>query len=161
MRAMEISNHLENVFDSIPYNMVCEFSAGAKSLINEFEMQCIDEFNELYKYDEISAKEVKGSFWKISKLAVVYSVLDNPTERLVDKKYVEQAMSFYRKIQPCVKGIWDKRAPSEVENLNTFMLQWDKKARSPIKSEEIRTASDYKSYSWKGCREEYLPTTLD
>ena len=161
MKAMEISNHLETVFDSIPYNMVCEFSSGAKSLINEFEMQCIDEFNELYKYDEISAKEVKGSFWKISKLAVVYSVLENPTERLVDRKYIEQAISFYREIQPCLKVLLSKRAPDEVDKLRTFMLQWAKKARKPIKSEEIRKAIDYKSYSWKGFRDEYLPTTLD
>ena len=55
----------------------------------------------------------------------------------------------------------DKRAPSEVDNLNAFMLQWAKKSRKPIKSEEIRKAIDYKSYSWKGFRDEYLPTTLD
>ena len=161
MKAMEISNALENIYDSIPYNMVCEFSAGAKSLLNEFEMQCIDEFNELYKYDEISAKEVKGSFWKLTKLAVVYSILENPTERLVDKKYVEQAIKFYRKIQPCLKILLEKRVPSEVDKLNTFMLQWAKKAKKPIKSEEIRKGIDYKSTPWKGFRDEYLPTTLD
>ena len=161
IRALEISKYLEEIYDSIPYNMVCEFSAGAKSLINEFEMQCIDEFNELYKYDEISAKEVKGSFWKITKLAVVYSVLENPTERLVDKKYVEQAIKFYRQIQPCLKVLLDKRAPDEVDKLRTFMLQWAKKAKKPIKSEEIRKGIDYKSTPWKGFRDEYLPTTLD
>ena len=162
MKAMEISNHLETVFDSIPYNMVCEFSAGAKSLINEFEMQCIDEFNELYKYDEISAKEVKGSFWKISKLAVVYSVLDNPTERLIDSKYVQQAITFYRKIQPCLKVLLDKRAPDEVDKLRNFMLQWAKKASEPIKSGEIRKGIDHtNTNTWKSFKNEWLPSVLD
>jgi len=161
MRGLELGRHFEQIYNSIPENAVYDFSDRAKERLEEWHNECIDNYNNEKFSDSILAAEEESSFWKITKLAVIYSIIDEPQNMLIDIKYIEKAINFYKSIQPCLEMLLEKKAPSEVDKLNTFMLQWAKKAKKPIKSEEIRKGIDYKSTPWKSFRDEYLPTTLD
>ena len=153
--AKEIATWLEDVFDKIPMNMVCVFSKESKDLLGSFKKECIDEQEKYMFTEEILAKAYGGAYWITTKLAVIKSVIKNPTNPIIEVKYVEEAINFYRRIKPYLSMALKEKPPSEVDKLNTFMLQWAKKAKKPIKSEEIRKGIDYKSTPWKGFRDEY------
>ena len=160
--AKEIAIWLEDVFDKIPMNMVCEFSNEAKDLLNEFKKECKQQSKELMQENELLAKAYGGAYWIVSKLSVTKAVIAEPTNNLISVKYVEQAIDFYRRIKPYLSMVIKEKEPDEVDKLRNFMLQWAKKASEPIKSGEIRKGIDHtNTNTWKSFKNEWLPYVLD
>lgn len=113
-KATKIQNQFKNIFDNIKENTIYQFSEESKELLYQYQCDCIDYFNN--SKDNIIVKlEKKESFWKITKLAVVYSVIDNPTNTVVQSKYVQMAIDFYNLISPSLKNVIEKRKKSEIE----------------------------------------------
>lgn len=109
-----IHDKFKNVFDLIQENTIYTLSEEAKDLLYDYQCQCIDYFNA--SKDNIIVKlERKESFWKITKLAVVYSIIDNPTAIVVASKYVQMAIDFYQAISSGLKNVIEKRKKSEIE----------------------------------------------
>ncbi len=113
-RAKELQKRYKEVFDAIKTKTTYNMSEEAKELLYQYQCKCIDYFNN--SNDNIIVKlEKKESFWKITKLAVVYSIIDNPTNTIVSSKYVEMAIDFYKLISPSLKRVIEKRKKSEIE----------------------------------------------
>lgn len=146
MRAFEISKHLENVFDSIPLNMVCEFSPAAKKALDDYTLKCHNDFNRLIKSNEICAKEALGAFWKVTKLAVVLSVIENPTCNIVDTVYVQKAIDFNTRIQPCLAQLINKKPENEIDLLKKYLLTWISEGAEPLKRKDIFNQGFVKGY---------------
>lgn len=101
-------------------------SSEASELIYQYNCQCIDYFNS--STDDLIVKiEKKESFWKITKLAVVYSIIDNPAANIVDAKYVQAAINFYNRIEPSLIAIITKRKESKVEQFAQFISGYKNK----------------------------------
>lgn len=109
-----IQNEFKRIFETIKENTIYQFSEEAKELLYQYQCNCIDYFNNS-KDNTIVKLEKKESFWKITKLAVVYSVIDNPTNTVVQSKYVQMAIDFYNLISPSLKNVIEKRKKSEIE----------------------------------------------
>lgn len=113
-KAKNIQNEFKRIFETIKENTIYQFSEESKELLYQYQCDCIDYFNN--SKDNIIVKlEKKESFWKITKLAVVYSVIDNPTNTVVHSKYVQMAIDFYNLISPSLKNVIEKRKKSEIE----------------------------------------------
>lgn len=113
-KAKNIQNEFKRIFETIKENTIYQFSEESKELLYQYQCNCIDYFNN--SKDNIIVKlEKKESFWKIIKLAVVYSVIDNPTNTVVQSKYVQMAIDFYNLISPSLKKVIEKRKKSEIE----------------------------------------------
>ena len=109
-----LQNKYKTLFNSIKENTIYQLSEEAKDLLYQYQCDCIDYFNK--SNDNIIVKlEKKESFWKITKLAVVYSVIDNPSNIVVSAKYVQMAIDFYNLISPSLKRVIEKRKKSEIE----------------------------------------------
>ena len=112
--AKPIENEFKRIFSVIKDNSIYQLSEEAKELLYQYQCDCIDYFNK--SNDNIIVKlERKESFWKITKLAVVYSVIDNPTSVVVSAKYVQMAIDFYKAISPSLKNVIEKRKKTEIE----------------------------------------------
>lgn len=112
--AKPLEEEFKRIFNTIQENTVYQLSEEAKELLYQYQCNCIDYFNK--SNDNIIVKlEKKESFWKITKLAVVYSVIDNPTSVVVSAKYVQMAIDFYKAISPSLKKVIEKRKKSEIE----------------------------------------------
>ena len=86
----------------------------------EYNCRCIDYFNES-KDDIIVRLEKKESFWKITKLAVIYGILENPSDLIIKKEHVKMAQSFYEAIEPSLKAVLIEREKSVVEKFAEFI----------------------------------------
>lgn len=112
--AKPLEEEFKRIFNTIQENTVYQLSEEAKELLYQYQCDCIDYFNK--SNDNIIVKlEKKESFWKITKLAVVYSVIDNPTSVVVSAKYVQMAIDFYNAISPSLQRVIEKRKKSEIE----------------------------------------------
>lgn len=96
-------------------------SGDAQEYLYDYNCRCIDYFNES-KDDIIIRLEKKESFWKITKLAVVYGILDDPTCRTIKQKHVEMAESFYTLIEPSLKTVLSEREKTVVEKFAEFIF---------------------------------------
>ena len=78
---VELQKEYKAIFDTLN-NMVDKtfyLSPDAQDYLYEYNCRCIDYFNES-KDDIIVRLEKKESFWKITKLAIVYGILENPSD---------------------------------------------------------------------------------
>ena len=115
-----LQNKYKTLFNSIKENTIYQLSEEAKELLYQYQCDCIDYFNK--SNDNIIVKlERKESFWKITKLAVVYSIIDNPTSIVVQSKYVQMAIDFYKLISPSLKKVIEKRKKSEIEKYAEYI----------------------------------------
>lgn len=93
-------------------------SGDAQEYLYQYNCRCIDYFNDS-KDDIIIRLEKKESFWKITKLAIVYGILDgilkDPTCTTIKEKHVKMAESFYNAIEPSLKVVINERAKTTVE----------------------------------------------
>ena len=110
----KLQEEYKRIFDTIKENTIYQLSEEAKELLYDYQCSCIDYFNQ--SKDNIIVKlERKESFWKITKLAVVYSIIDNPISTVVNSKYVQMAIDFYNLINSGLKNVIEKRKKSEIE----------------------------------------------
>lgn len=110
----DLQRRFKQIYESIKENTIYQLSEEAKELLYQYQCNCIDYFNN--SKDNIIVKlEKKESFWKITKLAVVYSVIDNPKNIIVSSKYVQMAIDFYNLISPGLRNVIEKRKKSEIE----------------------------------------------
>lgn len=113
-KAIQLQKRFKNIYDTIKEKTIYSFSEEAKELLYQYQCDCIDYF--MQSKDNIIVRiERKESFWKITKLAVVYSAIDNPTNTVVQSKYVQMAIDFYNLISPSLKNVIEKRKKSEIE----------------------------------------------
>ena len=96
-------------------------SGDAQDYLYDYNCHCIDYFNDS-KDDIIIRLEKKESFWKITKLAVVYGILDDPSCKTIKQKHVEMAESFYRVIEPSLKTVLNEREKTVVEKFAEFIF---------------------------------------
>ena len=122
-------------------------------------MDCIDEFNRIYMNSDILAKDIRGSFWKITKLAVVYHMIENPTATLIDSKYVQQSIDFYNRIKPCLQYVIDKKAVGPEEKFKKWLSQ--KKNGDIFRMGDIRNQSFVKEHRFKKWIDEVFPALQD
>ena len=113
-KARIIQQDIKRIYDSITHDTIYSLSEESKKMLIDYQNSCIDYFNSS-KDNMIVKLEKLNSFWKITKLAVVYSVIDNPTNTVVQSKYVQMAIDFYNLISPSLKNVIEKRKKSEIE----------------------------------------------
>lgn len=113
-KARTIQQDIKRIYDSITPDTIYSLSEESKQMLVDYQNSCIDYFNNS-KDNMIVKLEKLNSFWKITKLAVVYSVIDNPTSIVVSSKYVQMAIDFYKAISPSLKKVIEKRKKSEIE----------------------------------------------
>lgn len=113
-KARTIQQDIKRIYDSITPDTIYSLSEESKQMLVDYQNSCIDYFNNS-KDNMIVKLEKLNSFWKITKLAVVYSVIDNPTSIVVGAKYVQMAIDFYKAISPSLKKVIEKRKKSEIE----------------------------------------------
>ena len=95
-------------------------SPEAQDYLYEYNCRCIDYFNE--SNDDIIVRlEKKESFWKITKLAVIYGILECPSDLVIKKCHVEMAESFYNAIEPSLKAVLVEREKTVVEKFAEFI----------------------------------------
>lgn len=113
-KARIIQQDIKKIYDSITPDTIYSLSEESKKMLIDYQNSCIDYFNGS-KDNMIVKLEKLNSFWKITKLAVVYSVIDNPINTVVQSKYVQMAIDFYNLISPSLKNVIEKRKKSEIE----------------------------------------------
>ena len=115
-----IRQDIKRIYDSITPDTIYSLSEESKQMLVDYQNSCIDYFNS--SRDNMIVKlEKLNSFWKITKLAVVYSIIDNPTSIVVQSKYVQMAIDFYRLINPSLKKVIEKRKKSEIEKYAEYI----------------------------------------
>lgn len=119
-KARTIQQDIKRIYDSIISNTIYSLSEESKQMLVDYQNSCIDYFNS--SRDNMIVKlEKLNSFWKITKLAVVYSIIDNPTSIIVQSKYVQMAIDFYKLISPSLKKVIEKRKKSEIEKYAEYI----------------------------------------
>lgn len=113
-KARELQKEVKRIYDLITPSTIYSLSEESKKMLVDYQNNCIDYFNNS-KDNQIVKLEKLNSFWKITKLAVVYSVIDNPSNMVVSAKYVQMAIDFYNLISPSLKRVIEKRKKSEIE----------------------------------------------
>ena len=120
-KAIEICKKLKEIYDKIQERTIYEFSEEAKEMLYEYQCRCIDSFNN--SKDELILKiEKNESFWKCTKLAVIYSIIDNPENRIIDSKYVLMALDFYDEISYGLKSVINNREKTKCEKAAEFFI---------------------------------------
>ena len=120
-KAVEICKKLKGIYDKIQERTIYEFSEKAKEMLYEYQCRCIDSFNN--SKDELILKiEKNESFWKCTKLAVIYSIIDNPENRIIDCKYVLMALDFYDEISYGLKSVINNREKTKCEKAAEFFI---------------------------------------
>ncbi|MGN1153823.1 MAG: hypothetical protein ACI4S3_07320 [Candidatus Gastranaerophilaceae bacterium] len=113
-KSKAIQERFKTIFNIIEENTIYQLSEEAKDMLYDYQCRCIDYFFDS-KDNIIVRIEKKESYWKIQKLAVVYSVIDNPTNTVVSSKYVQMAIDFYNLISPSLRNVIEKRKKNEIE----------------------------------------------
>ena len=118
--ARGLQKDIKRIYDSITPDTIYSLSEESKQMLVDYQNSCIDYFNS--SRDNMIVKlEKLNSFWKITKLAVVYSIIDNPTSIIVQSKYVQMAIDFYKLISPSLKKVIEKRKKSEIEKYAEYI----------------------------------------
>lgn len=119
-KARTIQQDIKRIYDTITPDTIYSLSEESKQMLVDYQNSCIDYFNS--SRDNMIVKlEKLNSFWKITKLAVVYSIIDNPTSIIVQSKYVQMAIDFYKLISPSLKKVIEKRKKSEIEKYAEYI----------------------------------------
>lgn len=155
--AINLCNDLCEVYKSIPQNACYTFNETAKVALQEYQDSCVDQYNELIECNQILATDVHASFWKITKLAVIYHVVENPTTFVIGPRYVQQAIDFYNEIKPCLKLLIDKRADSPEDRLK----KWLKNQTKPFKRTEIKNQKFVNDNRFSKWLDEVMPQVCD
>lgn len=120
-KAVEVCKKLENIYRQIQENTIYEFSEEAKEMLYQYQCHCIDSFNN--SKDELILKiEKNESFWKCTKLAVIYSIIDNPLSTIIESKYVIMALDFYDEISYGLKSVINNREKTKCEKTAEFFI---------------------------------------
>lgn len=118
--ARGLQKDIKRIYDTITPDTIYSLSEESKQMLVDYQNSCIDYFNS--SRDNMIVKlEKLNSFWKITKLAVVYSIIDNPTSIIVQSKYVQMAIDFYKLISPSLKKVIEKRKKSEIEKYAEYI----------------------------------------
>lgn len=148
-KANELSNYIESeIFNKIQDKAILIYSEEAQELIHYYKCKCIDIVNSKKDTDSIVSTDLKESFWKIQKLACVYSLLGNPKSSIISSKYIQMAINFYEKIAPCLQVVVDKKEDSPEQRLKDYFISNVGKiiSRSDIKNEKFVNANHFKKW---------------
>ena len=120
--AIRLRNRIETeIFNKIREDAEFYYSEEAQEKIFEYRCECVEKTNKMGDYDDILATDLRESYWKIQKLAVVYSILENPGCSIVAKKYIEMAIDFYQSISPCLEVVLEKKESLPIDNLIKYI----------------------------------------
>lgn len=144
-QVQDIQEYLKNIYYAIPENIIYDFSDDAQNLIQKYKDKCTDEFNKLREKNLILATEIEGSFWKITKLAVIKHTLNNPINPLIGVESVQEAINFYERLKPCLKIVLETKEDSPEDKLKQWILGQDE----PFKSGDIKKLGLVKSRGFK------------
>lgn len=119
---LRLQKEYKKVFDILnaKKDKIYNLSEEAKKAIKGYKCECTDFYNNSNQ-DKIIKIERLNSFWKITKLAVAYGILEEPQNCLIAEKYVNMAIDFYKAISPCLENIITNREKSEVEKFAEFL----------------------------------------
>ena len=111
------------IFNNLPKNKVFQFTEEAQEKIFfDYPNKCIDYYNSSQE-NEIIKLEKKESYWKIAKLSVLYSILDDVFSDTVKSIHVDMAINFYESLGNSLKNVIENRESSCVEQLASYLLQ--------------------------------------
>lgn len=119
---LSLQKRYKEIFDNLNNlkNKTFDLSGDAQEYLYDYNCRCIDFFNDS-KDDIIVRLEKKESFWKITKLAVVYGILDG-SNNLIKMKHVKMAESFYNAIEPSLKVVINEREKTIPEKFAEFIF---------------------------------------
>lgn len=122
-----LSKDLEYIFENINNEAYC-FDIDTSKAIDDYSRSCIDEYNKEVKKNNISIKglDIKESYWKISKLSVVYHILNNPTDKLIRVDDFLEALEFYKEISKSFNLLLESKADTPQERLIKYILETEK-----------------------------------
>lgn len=152
LQAKELQKAFKQIFNTIREKTIYIFSEEAKSYLYQYQCACIDYFNQS-KDNSIIKLEKKESFWKITKLSVVYSIIDNPLQTVVNTKYVKMSIDFYNSIAPSLYRVIEKRKETEIEKYAKYMSE---NANKTITRTELRKLNYINSNKFKKFFDEHF-----
>lgn len=153
--AQKLSTELRSIFDNIsasPYLL----SEEAHERIDAYKNECIDKYNEEVadKNITIQGLDVKESWWKILKLGVVYHILNNPSDVLVNANDIQEAIDFYREICNSFKILKETHADTAAEKLIKYVIESDKDS---LKMGDLRAQRFVGDVQFKKWFDEIIP----
>lgn len=153
--AQKLSTELRSIFDNIsasPYLLREE----AHERIDAYKNECIDKYNEEVadKNITIQGLDVKESWWKILKLGVVYHILNNPSDVLVNANDIQEAIDFYREICNSFKILKETHADTAAEKLIKYVIESDKDS---LKMGDLRAQRFVGDVQFKKWFDEIIP----
>ena len=146
---------MRSIFDNIsasPYLL----SEEAHERIDAYKNECIDKYNEEVadKNITIQGLDVKESWWKILKLGVVYHILNNPSDVLVNANDIQEAIDFYREICNSFKILKETHADTAAEKLIKYVIESDKDS---LKMGDLRAQRFVGDVQFKKWFDEIIP----
>jgi len=119
---------LKTKFDNIPVGNNYIFSSSANEVIQNWKIECNETILNLCKNIDfldldldILTKDLKGSPWKIIKLAVTYHILNsNEHSSLIQPESVKQAIEYYKKSYKSLESLLNKKPNSDIDNCFNF-----------------------------------------
>lgn len=138
----------EKIYKKIMPKQTYIMSEESKELLYKFSCDCVDEINDLCNAHTIEGKSEKESFWKVTKLAVIYSIIDNPTQTIVESKYVKYAINFYKQISKCLSVVLSTKELTPEQKLKEYLRNNIGKiiTRSDIRDQRFKNSNSFKRW---------------
>lgn len=125
----EYSKIIKKIFDSIDENTIYEFSKEANEESIKWAMKMDEECAKFYTFTDTLRDEenilcinLGNSNWKITKLAVLYHILDGGYGKVKAESF-KKAADFFMKTHKCLENLLNNKVSSNYENLYNYLIQ--------------------------------------
>lgn len=123
------SEVIKKIYDNIEENTVYEFSDEANKESIKWAMKMDEECAKFYTYTDTLRDEenilcinLGNSNWKITKLAVLYHILDGGQGKVKAESF-KKAAAFFMKTHKCLENLLSNKISSNYENLYNYLVQ--------------------------------------
>lgn len=123
------SNIIEQIFNNITEGTIFEFSSEANKESMKWGFKMDEECSKFYTFtdnlrdeENILCINLGNSNWKITKLAVLYHIL-NGCGGSVQVESFNKASEFFMKTHKCLENLLNNKASSDYENLYNYLIQ--------------------------------------
>jgi len=123
------SNIIEKIFNNIPEGTIFEFSDEANKESMKWGFKMDEECSKFYTFtdnlrdeENILCINLGNSNWKITKLAILYHILDGKSDKVTVESF-NKATEFFEKTHKCLENLLNNKASSDYENLYNYLVQ--------------------------------------
>lgn len=147
------ANQLENIFNQISIGKEYYFNQDTNNAINDYKVSLDEKIAKFYQYNdyldlntEIIKLNLEHSTWKIIKLAVIYHILENPTNSFVTVENFQKAINFFNKTHNCLKDLLTKKNVNDYDNLYNFLVKHRNEfvSKMVLRNEKFVSNRDFK-----------------